>query len=78
MNANLRTKGLYIILLLYGPCDAVARVSRSSMVALHTFLTCVMHVAFCRLFCNMQFFAALSYHVGPSFLLNYYYNYIHA
>src|SRR6218665_657060 len=52
----------------YGPGDAIARVSRSSMVALHTLLSCVLHA--CGLMkCQMQFFAVLSDHVDPSFLL---------
>jgi len=32
------------VLFYYGPGDAIARVSRSSMVALHTLLFCVLHV----------------------------------
>src|SRR6218665_1703946 len=56
----------YFIYYYYGPGDAIARVSRSSMVALHTLLSCVLHVASCSV--CMQFTAVLSDHVDPSFL----------
>ena len=36
----------------YGPGDAIARVSRSSMVALHTLLSCVLYVASCSVRCS--------------------------
>src|SRR6218665_3567142 len=36
----------------YGPGDAIARISRSSMVALHTLLSCVLHVASCSVRCS--------------------------
>src|SRR6218665_2363094 len=52
-----------IVFLFYGPGDAIARVSRSSMVALHTLLSCVLK-------CQMQFTAIVPGHVDPSFLLS--------
>jgi|SRR6218665_112032 len=52
-----------IVFLFYGPGDAIARVSRSSMVALHTLLSCVLK-------CQMQFTAIVPDHVDPSFLLS--------
>src|SRR6218665_1385864 len=47
----------------YGPGDAIARVSRSSNVALHTLLSCVLHVASCSVRCSsLQSFLIMSIH----------------
>src|SRR6218665_2175351 len=43
---------IIIIIYYYGPGDAIARVSRSSMVALHTLLSCVLHVTSCSVRCS--------------------------
>jgi len=43
LHQSLRTS--HTLIFFYGPGDAIAPVSRLSMVALHTLLFCVLHVA---------------------------------
>src|SRR6218665_2590309 len=50
---NLRLALLYMhYYYYYDPGDTITRVSRSSMVALHTLLSCVLHVASCSVRCS--------------------------
>jgi len=43
---NVHYKNCILFYMYFGPGDAIARISRSSMVALPTLLSCVLHVAF--------------------------------